>query len=121
MNKASILFAAIVLVVIGAGVILSTVGKSGSPTTPTAGIAPTTTNASYTLTDISAHASASDCWMAIDGNVYNVSSYVNQHPGGQQIVDGCGKDASGLFASIRKHQREATAMLPEFQIGTLKK
>lgn len=92
-------------------------------TTQTTG---TSGQSSYTLEEVATHASANDCWMAIDGAVYDVTAFIQDgtHPGGMQIVDGCGKDASSMFA--REHRGNssspgpAQAMLPEYRIGTLK-
>ncbi len=98
----------------------STTGSTTSSTTTTSA------ESSYTLDEVAQHASADDCWMAIDGTVYDVTAFVQSgdHPGGMEIVDGCGRDASGMFA--REHRGnssapgQAQAMLPEYRIGTLK-
>lgn len=49
------------------------------------------------LGELAQHNSADDCWMAIEGLVYDVTSYVSSHPGEEQILLGCGKDATSLF------------------------
>ena len=70
----------------------------------------------YVLSDVAAHATAQDCWLAIDGSVYDVTSFIkgNLHPGGDAIVRGCGKDASRMFG---RHSERARAMLPDYKIG----
>lgn len=74
----------------------------------------------FTLDDVSTHNSKSDCWMAIKGEVYDVTDYIRRHPGGNQIILGCGTDASSMFASIRGHGgRRAQSDLDTLQIGTL--
>lgn len=35
---------------------------------------------SYTLKEVAAHDSAEDCWMAIGGEVYDLTAYLPQHP-----------------------------------------
>lgn len=91
-------------------------------TTPT----PITGSAqTYTLVDIAQHAKAEDCWMAINGKVYNATDYVTQHPGGKAIVKGCGTDASVLFnerPSEQKgpHPAAANTALEQLYIGDLK-
>lgn len=76
---------------------------------------------SYALGELANHNNAKDCWMAIDGKVYDVTTYVGQHPGGVEILKGCGKDASNLFEAQRKHQgAQAQDMLPQLQVGLLK-
>lgn len=72
------------------------------------------------LSEVSNHKSADDCWMAVDGKVYDVTDFIANHPGGNVITQGCGKDASRLFDSEHgPHVEEARAQLPPFEIGTL--
>ena len=80
--------------------------------------------APLTLSEVAKHASASDCWMAIDGQVYNLTAYVasGKHPGGEKIINGCGKDASLMFQMVGKHQENnAARLLPEYLLGALVK
>jgi len=58
--------------------------------------------------------------LAIDNKVYDVSQFVSQHPGGEAILRGCGKDATALFKGVDKHQAKAAQILPQFEIGVLK-
>ena len=87
------------------------------PTTPAAGAGGST---AYSAADVAKHNSASDCWQIIRGQVYDVTSYVNQHPGGPAILKGCGQDATAMFDSIGKHAGTATQLLPQFLVGRLK-
>lgn len=71
----------------------------------------------YTEQDVAKHNSTSDCWMSIDGKVYNVSSYIKIHKS-RRIIDGCGLDASKLYNNERKHLgREA--LLKTMLVGDL--
>jgi len=79
---------------------------------------PLTLASSFTPDQVAQHHRASDCYMIISGKVYDVTSYVNQHPGGvDNIVSGCGTDATDLFAQI--HSQRAYDLLPHFYIGDL--
>ena len=78
----------------------------------------------YTLADISQHYQASDCWLAIHGKVYDVTSWIPVHPGGQAILEGCGKDATDLYetrpmGSGTPHSQSARSLLPNYYIGEL--
>lgn len=82
---------------------------------------------SYSLQDISTHASADDCWFAIEDKVYDVTPFIAsvKHPGGAAILEGCGKDATQLFnsrpmGSGTPHSDSARKSLVKFEIGTLK-
>lgn len=48
--------------------------------------------------ELEKHNTDDDCWMAIRGKVYNVTRYLDYHPGGRdQLMRGAGKDATSLF------------------------
>lgn len=81
--------------------------------------APAASERKISLVDVSTHNQANDCWLAVDGGVYDVTEFVTKHPGGDKILNGCGKDATVMFASIKKHEPNAVALLPNFKIGTL--
>jgi hypothetical protein len=55
--------------------------------------------------DIAEHNSVSDCWVVYEGEVYDVTEYLPQHPGGtQSIVVYCGmSDSSFADAFIEQH------------------
>lgn len=77
---------------------------------------------SYTLSEVAKHRSETDCWMAIDGSVYDVSNFSTEHPGGQMdLLSGCGIDATELYTTGKagRHHERATAILLSYKIGTL--
>lgn len=81
---------------------------------------------SFTLTEVAAHNRATDCWLAIDGKVYDVTAFIasGNHGGKDAILEGCGKDATTLFntrpmGSKTPHSDKARSFLPGFEIGTL--
>lgn len=77
-------------------------------------------NATYTLDDVAKHASSGDCWVAVNGNVYDLTKWEDQHPGGKdKIVKLCGTDATSAFSSQHDTQPAPNAALMGFQIGTL--
>ena len=50
------------------------------------------------LAEVAAHDRPDDGWMVLRGRVYNVSPYLQYHPGGSQILEEClGGDATALF------------------------
>ena len=88
--------------------------------TPSPTPAPTPTVSGYTLTDVALHNSAASCWMVIRGKVYDVTKYISKHPGGNNILKGCGKDATSLFEGVSGHLKQATLnLLPGFYKGEL--
>ncbi|NCN99898.1 cytochrome b5 domain-containing protein [Candidatus Falkowbacteria bacterium] len=78
-------------------------------------------NPSYTLTEIMAHNNADNCWSAINGDVYDLSTWVSRHPGGsQKIINMCGEDASSGFNGMHGSSTSAKAALVLLKIGSLK-
>ncbi|MBR9680748.1 MAG: cytochrome b5 domain-containing protein [Candidatus Altiarchaeota archaeon] len=77
----------------------------------------------YTLSDVSTHSTQGDCWIVLSGKVYDVSEFTS-HPGGEAILEGCGKDATTLFetrpmGSNTSHSEGAREKAEDFLIGTL--
>lgn len=69
-----------------------------------------------TMADLARHNQGNDCWLLIKGKVYDVSNYINQHPGGRGIIiNNCGKEVMGIFASI--HSNRAWNLLTKYDVG----
>ncbi|KAJ7484762.1 oxidoreductase [Mycena latifolia] len=78
----------------------------------------------YTAEDVAAHNSQASCWLSRRGKVYNVSKFINDHPGGDDIIlKYAGKDVEGAMAGKDGEQHEhsdaAYEMLEEYQVGKL--
>lgn len=75
---------------------------------------------SYTLAEVAGHNSASSCWTAINGKVYDVTSWINQHPGGPDaILSLCGTDGSAVFNTQHGGQHRPASELAGFYIAGL--
>ncbi|MBN1151167.1 cytochrome b5 domain-containing protein [candidate division WOR-3 bacterium] len=79
----------------------------------------------FTVEEVQSHSSEGDCWMVIDGKVYDVTEFVAAHPGGSAILEGCGKDATELFdtrpmGSGTPHSERAREMLKKYYLGELR-
>lgn len=59
--------------------------------------------AAFTKENVAEHATKTDCWTIVSGKVYDITSYVPRHPGGDEILKACGADGTSLFT-----QRETT-------------
>ena len=74
------------------------------------------------FSDVAKHSQKSDCWMIIDGHIYNISSYFGSHPGGDAALEKyCGSDASLAFSSKDKtpataHSADARALLQQYLV-----
>lgn len=48
--------------------------------------------------EVAKHSKAGDCWTIFQGRVYDITLYIDFHPGGKrQIMQGAGKDMTALF------------------------
>lgn len=96
----------VIVVVIAAAAAAFFLASRGSDTST-----PSTTNASnteersqsqtstLTFDEIEKHNSEDDCWTVINGNVYDLTSFIARHPGGDEILRACGEDATSFFES----------------------
>lgn len=71
-----------------------------------------------TLAEVAKHSSREDCWLVAKNKVYNVTSFIDKHPGGDKILSGCGQDMTEFFNT--KHVKQFAEYLPQFYIGDLK-
>ncbi|KAI1742361.1 FMN-dependent dehydrogenase-domain-containing protein [Xylaria scruposa] len=69
--------------------------------------------------EIASHRSISSCWIVVDGKVYDVTSYLNEHPGGAAIlIKQGGTDATNEFRKI--HSPDILKYLPkDAYLGTI--
>ncbi|XP_053951969.1 uncharacterized protein LOC128859203 isoform X1 [Anastrepha ludens] len=71
----------------------------------------------YTLDAVKQHNTPDDLWIVIDGKVYDVTKFRNEHPGGEETLDEvAGRDATREFVDVG-HSQEARQMLTKYYIG----
>jgi cytochrome b involved in lipid metabolism len=120
--------AVFLVVVIGAGIWVLVGNRQ--PHTPSQD-APEQTK-EYTMSEVAQHSSKEDCWTVISGSVYDLTGFVNRHPGGDEILRACGTDATTLFTkrqtqegqavgSGSPHSQAASEQLAKLKIGILVK
>lgn len=76
----------------------------------------------YTMSEVAKHADKTDCWLVIKGKVYDVTKFIAAHPGGDNIVQGCGQDATKYFSTTRGgsgHSSSAKSQMETYYIGDL--
>merc|ERR1711935_163195 len=73
----------------------------------------------FTFAEIKKHDKDEDCWMAINGNVYDITKFLNEHPGGSEVImEVAGQDGTEGFEDVG-HSEDARDMLKEYLIGEL--
>lgn len=82
----------------------------------------------YTLTEISRHNKEKDCWIAVNGFVYEATEFIASSPSAQRktVSKECGKDATIQFNAKPTGVKMSTwenikAGLQNFQVGLLAK
>jgi cytochrome b involved in lipid metabolism len=73
------------------------------------------------LAEVARHSSADDCWMAINGTVYNLTAYLPEHPSQPSfILPWCGREATEAYQTKtrgRTHSPQADQALADFSMG----
>ena len=91
-----------------------------SATPPLAASTSTPTSTTYTLTQVQTHNSAQSCWSAVGGKVYDLTSWINSHPGGKEaILSICGKDGTQAFMDKHGDNQKVANVLVGFEVGLL--
>lgn len=73
----------------------------------------------YEASEVAKHNAANDCWIIVDGKVYDVTDYVFDHPGGDSILNSAGGDSSvGVHGP--QHPPSMWDVLKLYYIGDLK-
>lgn len=89
------------------------------PKTPPA-VVPSKPESLYTKTTVATHNSEASCWSIINGGVYDLTSFVGDHPGGDRnILKICGKDGSSAFTSQHGGDSKPEKTLAKFFLAPL--
>ena len=98
----------------------------GAYVAPTVSASPTPvvtpTPAGYTMAQVKANNTAKSCWSVIDGYVYNLTNWINSHPGGSgAILFLCGTDGTNAFKAQHENQSKPAVRLDTYRLGPLNK
>ncbi|MEN9913053.1 MAG: hypothetical protein RLY66_461 [Candidatus Parcubacteria bacterium] len=131
MSKKSVIIFIVIALVAIIGIVLATSSGNQSDYQPqgqdivsSTPESTTTTDTSrmkmYGMTEVATHNNASSCWSAINGSVYDLTSWIGRHPGGEgAILSICGKDGSSAFNDQHGGERRPANELAGFKIGLL--
>ena len=73
----------------------------------------------YSYQEVARHNKDDDCWIIYKGQVFDVTNFLNEHPGGPLLItDYAGKDATRPFDE-QDHSKSATLMLESYLLGNL--
>lgn len=106
-------------VVLGAIALTTPTPKATSTSTPTPEPAPTAKT--FTFTQVALHKDVSSCYTIVGGQVYNLTQWINEHPGGEEaILELCGADGTAAFTEQHGSSKKAQNVLKSFFIGVVK-
>ena len=72
------------------------------------------------ISEVKKHNSRDDCWSIVSGKVYNLTSYVQQHPGGIELISSiCGIDGSAAFSNQHGSSAKPNNVLTGLLLGSL--
>lgn len=78
--------------------------------------------AGLTAAEVAKHNTETDCYAIVGDNVYNLTEWVNQHPGGPEAILGtCGKDLTAMKHPGGVPMTEQVKNVPQYKIGALAK
>lgn len=127
------IFWALVVAVLAAGFVVSNktgttnltnINNENNQTAKITGVNNSVKTSTLSMVELIKHNSAQSCWLLISGKIYDVTTFLGQHPGGEQtILQTCGTDATVAYNTKdgrgRPHSASANAMLAAYYIGDL--
>lgn len=74
----------------------------------------------FTMVDVSTHKDITSCYSVISGQVYDLTMWVNLHPGGKEaILKICGVDGTERFMKKHKGGEKFMTILARYKVGML--
>ena len=72
-----------------------------------------------TLDELKEHNTSGNCWIAVHGKVYDVTTFLSDHPGGGEVISSlAGADVSSEFEDVG-HSDGARRQAEQFFVGIL--
>jgi len=73
----------------------------------------------FSLKEIEKHNTKESCWIVIHDNVFDVTKFLEEHPGGEEVLlEQGGKDATENFEDVG-HSTDARTMMKDYCVGEL--
>ncbi|XP_063266768.1 cytochrome b5 [Prinia subflava] len=89
-------------------------GRRGEAAVAAAGDGPAPV---FTLEEVAKRNSSREAWLVIHGRVYDVTRFLEEHPGGEEVLlEQAGRDATESFEDVG-HSTDAREMLKQYYIG----
>jgi len=73
----------------------------------------------YSLAEVKKHNDNHSCWLVIHNEVYDVTKFLNEHPGGEEVLlEQGGKECSEAFEDVG-HSSDARELMLKYKIGEI--
>ncbi|MFH4983918.1 hypothetical protein AB6A40_010627 [Gnathostoma spinigerum] len=73
----------------------------------------------FTRAEVAAHGNTKSCWVIINNKVYDVTTFLDEHPGGCEVLlETGGLDATESFEDVG-HSTDAREMREQYSIGDI--
>ncbi|WWC87524.1 uncharacterized protein L201_002414 [Kwoniella dendrophila CBS 6074] len=91
--------------------------EASSSSTTTQSEKPVQPEGTYSLEQLKEHGTRESLWMLLHDKVYDVTAFIDEHPGGDEVmIEEAGRDATEAFEDVG-HSDEARDMLPKMLLG----
>ncbi|XP_057511472.1 cytochrome b5-like [Actinidia eriantha] len=71
----------------------------------------------HSFEEVAKHNHKDDCWLIISGKVYDITSFLDDHPGGDEVlITATAKDATDEFEDVG-HSDSAREMMSKYFVG----
>lgn len=81
----------ILIVLAGVGFVFYKNSSAAAPKAPAQAQNNINTNVTYSLDEVAKHSVKTDCWIALNGKVYNATEFIASGMHNDKILNGCGK------------------------------
>ncbi|KAM9268738.1 cytochrome b5 type B isoform 2-T2 [Cariama cristata] len=87
--------------------------------TETGGCAEAEAGPVFTMEEVGKRNCGREAWLVIHGRVYDVTRFLEEHPGGEEVLlEQAGRDATESFEDVG-HSTDAREMLKQYYIGEI--
>ncbi|ORY74786.1 inositolphosphorylceramide-B C-26 hydroxylase [Leucosporidium creatinivorum] len=76
----------------------------------------------YTLEDVRHHSKSGNCWVVHDNKIYDVTTFIEDHPGGDDLIlEYAGRDITTVMSDPLEHSHSDSAfsLLQSYQVGVV--
>ncbi|KAF4513872.1 UNVERIFIED_CONTAM: hypothetical protein B566_EDAN017208 [Ephemera danica] len=73
----------------------------------------------FSMKEVEKNNDSKKTWLVIHNSVYDVTSFLNEHPGGEEVLlEQAGKDGTESFEDVG-HSTDARELMKKYKIGEL--